>query len=279
MPESIALDDRLRSERLAPAIGSRVLNPKAELLDGSLAGQLRDLLVQRGALVFPAVGFSAEEQVAFTRALGTYVPDTRDGAAIRLRMDEQGGAAVEYLKGSFFWHFDGYMNQVPIFASLLVAEAVSKTGGETEFCSTYAAWEALPEPRKRQIENLRVVHSLAAAQLAVEPEPSHETFRKWLKVPSRELPLVWTHRSGRKSLVIGNSAAGIVGMDPLESRELLVFLRDWATRPEFTVRHTWAVGDAVMWDNTGTLHRATPYPADSGRTMRRTKLAGEEALG
>jgi alpha-ketoglutarate-dependent taurine dioxygenase len=269
----------LRTMVCAPAIGSRVLNAKAELLDGSLAAALRELLESRGVLVFPEVGFTADEQVQFTKMLGTYVADTRDGAAIRLRLDEEGGASVEYLKGSFYWHFDGYMNQAPILASILVAEAISATGGETEFCSTYAAWKALPDERKRQIEDLRVVYSLAAAQLAVEPEPSHETFRKWLKVPSRELPLVWTHRSGRKSLVIGNSAAGIVGMDPLESRELLVFLRDWATRPEFVYRHTWSVGDAVMWDNTGTLHRATPYPADSGRTMRRTKLAGEEPLG
>ena len=35
-------------------------------------------------------------------------------------------------------------------------------------------------------------------------------------------------------------------------------------------------GDVVMWDNTGTLHRARPYPLDSGRLMHRTKLAGEE---
>jgi alpha-ketoglutarate-dependent taurine dioxygenase len=268
----------LQIETIARHIGSRILNSKAELLDGSLARALRSLLEERGVLVFPEIGFTAEEQVAFTETIGTYVADTSDGAAIRLRMDEEGGASVEYLKGSFYWHFDGYMNPVPILASLLVAEAVSATGGETEFCNTYAAWEALPDDRKRQIEGLRVVHALASAQLAVEPEPSHETFRKWLKVPSRELPLVWTHRSGRKSLVIGNSAAGILGMDPLESQELLVFLRDWATRPEFTYRHAWTVGDAVIWDNTGTLHRATPYPADSGRTMRRTKLAGEEPL-
>ena len=269
---------RLEAAPIVPAIGSRVTNAKAAVLGGALAPALRALLEERGVLVFPKVHFTAEEQVEFTRTLGTYVADTRDGTAIRLRMDEEGGGTVEYLQGSFFWHFDGYMNQVPVFASLLAAEAVSATGGETEFCSTYAAWEALPDERKRQIEGLRVVHSLAAAQLAVEPEPSHETFRKWLKVPSRDLPLVWTHASGRKSLVIGNSAAGIVGMDPLESRELLIFLRDWATRPEFTCRHKWTVGDAVIWDNTGTLHRATPYPADAGRTMRRTKLAGEEAL-
>jgi alpha-ketoglutarate-dependent taurine dioxygenase len=36
------------------------------------------------------------------------------------------------------------------------------------------------------------------------------------------------------------------------------------------------VGDAVLWDNTGTLHRVTRYDPLCGRSMRRTKLAGEE---
>jgi alpha-ketoglutarate-dependent taurine dioxygenase len=92
------------------------------------------------------------------------------------------------------------------------------------------------------------------------------------------LPLVWTHRSGRKSLVIGNTAVNIVGVDPLQGLELLVWLRDWATQPRFRYSHRWRAGDAVLWDNTGTLHRATPYAAGSGREMRRTKLAGEEPL-
>ena len=58
--------------------------------------------------------------------------------------------------------------------------------------------------------------------------------------------------------------------------ELLIRLRDWATQPRFTYRHQWQPGDAVMWDNTGTLHRATPYDPASGRLLTRTKLAGEE---
>ncbi len=35
---------------------------------------------------------------------------------------------------------------------------------------------------------------------------------------------------------------------------------------------------AVIWDNTGTMHRATPYDPTSGRMMHRTKLQGEESF-
>ena len=32
----------------------------------------------------------------------------------------------------------------------------------------------------------------------------------------------------------------------------------------------------MIWDNTGTMHRAMPYNPDSGRLLNRTKLEGEE---
>jgi alpha-ketoglutarate-dependent taurine dioxygenase len=67
-------------------------------------------------------------------------------------------------------------------------------------------------------------------------------------------------------------------MDPMDGLELAHWLRDWATQESFHYSHEWTVGDAVMWDNTGTLHRAMPYPLDSGRMMHRTKLEGEEPL-
>ena len=101
-------------------------------------------------------------------------------------------------------------------------------------------------------------------------------FQSWLGIRHSTLPLVWKHRSGRKSLVIGNTTVGVVGMDPLEGLELMIWLRDWATQERFAYRHCWSVGDAVLWDNTGTLHRVTRYDPLCGRSMRRTKLAGEE---
>lgn len=260
---------------LKPHIGAEVKLSKAELLSGRHAAKLRELLELRGVLVFPRVDFSAEEQVTFTRMLGTYIADTPDQSALPITMDPSNRSA-ELLKGSFFWHFDGYMNDVPILASIMSCRVPAPSGGETEFCNTYAAWETLPDEQKQRLEGMRAVHALASAQLAVEPEPSYATFSQWLKVPRNTLPLVWAHRSGRKSLIIGNSAVNILDMDPLEGLDLLVWLRDWATQERFTYSHQWSAGDAVIWDNTGTLHRARPYDPASGRLMLRTKLAGEE---
>ena len=266
----------LASRAIKPLIGAEVLADKALLLGGAHAGEIRELLEARGVLVFPQVHFDDAEHIAFTRTLGAYEPDKPDGAVTPISVDPDGGASAQYTRASFFWHFDGYFNQVPVLASIMRPVVLSGTGGETEFCNTYAAFEELPEARKAQLEGLKAVHALAGAQMAIEPEPDYATFRQWQEVASNRLPLVWQHRSGRKSLVIGNTAVGIVGMDPLESLELLVYLRDWATQERFTYHHSWSEGDVVMWDNTGTLHRATPYPLDSGRLMARTKLAGEE---
>jgi alpha-ketoglutarate-dependent taurine dioxygenase len=43
-------------------------------------------------------------------------------------------------------------------------------------------------------------------------------------------------------------------------------------------RHVWSEGDAVLWDNRGLMHRATPYDPSSQREMHRTTLAGDEEV-
>jgi alpha-ketoglutarate-dependent taurine dioxygenase len=78
--------------------------------------------------------------------------------------------------------------------------------------------------------------------------------------------------------VVGSTAAYVEGLDPVESADLLVRLRDWATQPQFVYHHEWHVGDMVMWDNTATLHRARAYELNSGRLMHRTMLMGEEPI-
>ena len=266
----------LESRTIAPLIGSQVLASKQELLSGRHAAALRELLEQRGVLVFPRLDLSEAEHIAITRTLGTYASDTADESSTAISLDPDAGSNADYTRASFFWHFDGYMNDVPVLASIMCARRLAPEGGRTEFANTYAAWDALPNDRKDQIAGLRAVHALAGAQRSVEPEPSYARFVQWQQVRSNVLPLVWKHRSGRRSLVVGNTAVGVVGMDPLESLQLLVWLRDWATQERFSYSHAWSLGDCVMWDNTGTLHRATPYDPASGRLLTRTKLAGEE---
>jgi alpha-ketoglutarate-dependent taurine dioxygenase len=265
-------------EEIKPEIGARIYANKNTLLGGEYADQIRDLLEQRGVLLFPQIHFSDEEQIAFTRTLGTFAPEKRGSEIYKITLDKTQTSTADYLKGAFYWHFDGFVNQVPIRASILSAKVLSPTGGNTEFANTYAAYDALPEERKQQIENLRAVHALPITQMYHTPEPTYEQFLEWKAQGRSELPLVWNHKSGRKSLIIGNSAVNILDMDPLEGLELLVYLRDWATQERFHYNHEWTVGDTIMWDNTGTLHRAMPYPLDSGRILHRTKLQGEEAI-
>jgi len=267
----------LTTRDLTPRIGTEILADKQALLSGDHAGGIRDLLEQRGVLVFPKIGFSDAEQVAFTETLGTLAPE-RDGEAVYdVTLDTSVNKQADYLKGSFYWHLDGTMNQVPILASLLSSKVLpADGGGDTEFCNTYAAYDDLSDDDKQRLASYQAMHSAWNSLLYYDPEPEAATLQQMMAIGQRELPVVWTHRSGRKSLILGCTASHIVGMDHSQSTETLVRLRDWATRPQFVYRHQWSVGDLVMWDNTGTMHRARPYDPSSGRMLHRTKLAGEE---
>jgi alpha-ketoglutarate-dependent taurine dioxygenase len=79
-------------------------------------------------------------------------------------------------------------------------------------------------------------------------------------------------------LVLGASADHVVGIDPDESRALLAELLARATVPQRLYRHQWSVGDTVIWDNRGVLHRATPYEPSSPREMLRTTVLGDEPI-
>jgi alpha-ketoglutarate-dependent taurine dioxygenase len=268
---------RLAHEAIKPIIGSRVLNSKKELLSGDLASGIRELLDQRGVLVFPEINFSDEEQVAFTKTLGTFQPERQGGDVFKITLDtKENPHSAEYLKGSLYWHLDGTMNDVPILASLLASKKLASWGGNTGFCNTYAAYEALPEEQKTELDGLRVMHSVWASVFYYEPEPSIAKLKGMQAIGERELPLVWKHRSGRKSLILGCTAHRVLGVSAPKSAEILVGLREWATGERFSYSHEWKVGDLVMWDNTGTLHRAEQYDLTSGRMLHRTKLAGEE---
>jgi alpha-ketoglutarate-dependent taurine dioxygenase len=268
---------------VAPNIGSVIHTDKATLLSGARVAQIRETLEHRGVLVFPQINMTDEEQIAFTHTLGTFAHEEGEGSGGRdavypITMDESINPIASYLKGAFFWHIDGTMSPKPILASIMSGRRVAASGGETEFCNTYAAWEQLPENEKQRLEGLKVDHCVWRSQLYWHPEPSYQLLNQWMARGKNTLPLVWKHRSGRKSLVLGATALQVAGLDISESEALLVRLRDWATRPQFVYRHAWNVGDMVIWDNTGTMHRALAYDHKSGRLMHRTKLEGEESF-
>ena len=254
------------------------------LQDESIVAAVMDALEENGVLVFRDLDLDPETQVAFCQRMGEL--DYSDGhhpvaGIYRVTRDATKNSSAEYLKGTFHWHIDGCTplhGEPPQKASVLSAKAVAESGGETQFASTYAAYEALTDDEKEHFASLRVLHSLEASQRLVYPDPTPEQIQGWRARPTSVHPLVWTHESGRKSLLISAHADHVVDMDPEESRALLDELMDRATKDEFVYSHHWSVGDTVIWDNTGVMHRATPYPAGSPREMLRTNIFGTEPI-
>jgi alpha-ketoglutarate-dependent taurine dioxygenase len=272
----------LATEKLGATVGAEVLGLDAERLlrDDALPAACMEALQENGVLVFRALHIDDDTQVAFSKRLDD-VGKAEPAPAPRIfnvTLDPAKSATAEYLRGTVHWHIDGAQDDVPTKATTLSAHVVAATGGETEFASTYAAYEDLSETEKERYEDLRVLHSLEASQRLVHPDPTPEQLAGWRSKPDKEHPLVWRHRSGRRSLVIGASAAHVVGMELAEGRALLDALVDRATAPGRVYRHEWTVGDLVIWDNTGVMHRVSPYDPASAREMHRTTMSGDEPI-
>jgi len=269
---------QLEYENIKPKIGSRILNSKEELLSGALSDEINDLLEERGMLLFPQVNFTEEEQIAFTNKQGTLANEVFGATIYNITADAKVNPRAEFLKGASFWHIDGTTNKRPIRGTILTSKVLSSWGGETEFSNCYAAYDDLPEDEKKQLAGLKAMHGTWPSLFYYDPEPSQEKLEGLVAMGQRDLPLVWEHKSGRKSLVIGNTAHHVIGMDPTESVLLLNRLREWATREPYTYTHDWKVGDTVMYDNTGAMHRARPFDPTSGRLLHRTIMVGGETL-
>jgi alpha-ketoglutarate-dependent taurine dioxygenase len=264
------------------SVGAEVLGMEVDqlLADDELPAAAMVALEENGVLVFRALHLDDEAQVVFSQKLddvGKAEPAPTP-SIYKVTLDPTKTATAEYLKGTVYWHIDGAQDAVPTKATMLSAHVLSARGGETEFASTYAAYDDLSEDEKQRFAGLRVLHSLEASQRLVNPDPSPDELAKWRQRPDREHPLVWRHQSGRHSLVIGATADHVVGMDRDEGRALLTDLEARATAEERLYRHHWTLGDLIIWDNTGVMHRVQPYDPSSAREMHRTTMSGDEPI-
>jgi alpha-ketoglutarate-dependent taurine dioxygenase len=273
----------MTTERLGETVGAQIVGLDRDriLEDESLAAPILEALDANGVLVFRDLFVDDDAQVAFSQRLGrceTFRLDPVHPEIFRITLDPAKNPSAQYLRGTFFWHIDGLTEDIPIMATILSAKAVAESGGETEFASTYQAYDDLTEDEKQRFESVRVVHTIEASQRLFNHDPTPQEVETWRKRPSKEHPLVWRHDSGRRSLVLGATADHVVGMDPDEGRAFLDGLLDRATAPNRVYRHAWQLGDMVIWDNRGVLHRAAPYDPSSPRDMHRTTLFGEEPV-
>ncbi|OBK76248.1 TauD/TfdA family dioxygenase [Mycobacterium sp. 1274761.0] len=276
----------LTINKLTASVGAEVTGlDSSSLGDETLGAAVLNALEDNGVLVFPGLRLEPEAQVEFCRRLGD-IDHSSDGhhpvaGIYPVTLDKSKNSSAAYLRATFDWHIDGCTptnDEYPQKATVLSAVQVAERGGETEFASSYGAYDSLSGEEKERLAPLRVVHSLEASQRRVNPDPSDEELARWRARPTHEHPLVWTHRNARKSLVLGASADYVVGMDVDDGRALLASLLERATTDDKVYSHSWSVGDTVIWDNRGVLHRAAPYDPDSPREMLRTTVLGDEPI-
>lgn len=262
---------------LSPRVGSEILADRSALIEGGYSRKIEKLLVERSALVFRELFLTDEEQRRFATTIGEVVPLGEDGVS-KISLDPMVSDTADYTRGAFFWHIDGANDRVPAKATMLTAKVLADGGGDTLICNTYAAYGDLPEGEKKALQGLKVRHALEASQRLVHPQPTAAQLTRWRTRPSQTHPLVWHHQHGGASLLLGATCLYVHDVSPEDSSMLLCRLHDWATQEPYVYRHKWKVGDFLLWDNTGTMHRADTYALDSKRLMHRTTLQGEEAV-
>lgn len=260
-------------------------------LAGPLAADDRDAIedaINRYAVVvFRDQALTDDQQVAFARNFGPIQSSAQKArhTGVKHRIPGNDIADISNLDGDSkiletnskrrldwlanrLWHTDASFRAVPGALSMLYAHVVPDDGGDTQFADLRAAYDALPDATRTQVEGLVAEHSIfySRGQLSVTSYTPEE-LASLPPVPQR---VVRRHPgSHRKTLYIAAHASHIIGMPIADGRLLLLDLMEHATQPRFTHAHRWRVGDLVIWDNRCTMHRARPFDTTMVRDLRR----------
>ena len=277
----------LRFEDIKPKVGSRVSwNSRDDLFTPEAATAIRSKLAERTVLVLPKIDLTDEEQLQLTdlmggklKLTGQFNKQDTDENVYQVTLDKTINPQPEYVLGTYFYHMDGMpVDFPPPFATLLSARKTAPKGGQTDLASTAAGYAGLTDEERREIDGLKVIHSVEASMVPLRGSIPDDQYQKVIGIQREvERPLVFTHADGHKSMLLGTTADRVIGMPIPEGRALLMRLLEWCAQPAYSLRHDWQEGDLVIWENTSGLHRAIPYDAESGRMMHRTSIAGTEA--
>lgn len=249
-------------------------------LDDATRDAVHGAFLQYQVIVFRDQKLTKQQQVDFTAQFGTLERHTLRNLGtndiplvhVVTNMDDD-GKLLGRVK-SEKWHTDKSFRPEPSMATILHAITLPPVGGDTVFANMYAAYDALPEPQKAELADVKVVHSWELSRENIGRVMSEQEKRD---APDNVHPLVRTHpETGRKALFMGTHASHLEGLPMAEGRARIEKLEDHATHDRFVFRHNWREGDVLMWDNRCLLHHAdgnfdtTKYP----RVLHRTCLRG-----
>lgn len=233
-----------------------------------------------------------DQQIAFSRRFGTLEIHIQHHFHLQGHPEilivsnvVEDGKPLGLADAGKYWHSDLSYLAEPSLGSLLHSKEWPARGGDTIFVNMVAAYDALPEEIKAQIDGLSAEHSYAARnrkqqQITGALRPGL-TAEQEARVPPVIHPIVRVHPdSGKRALFVSEGfTTKILGLPEEESAELLALLFAHSTEERFQYRHLWQPHDMVFWDNRQTLHLATGCPAGLRRTLYRTTIRGDVPRG
>src|SRR6476619_754884 len=254
-------------DRVAGACGAVVsgVDLATGLADLEVA-EVRRALLDHQVIFFRDQRLDPEQLVAFSHRFGPPspvpfvqpIPEHPEVIAVVREASETHG----YTFGGL-WHSDFSFLPDPPSASILHALEVPPYGGDTIFASQTLAYSTLSAGMQSMLAGLTGVHSAVNAY-SPTMQAVHDTFRG-MSVQTDESatrtqlhPVVRIHGETALPALFANAqyTIGLHGFAPHEAKPLLDFLFTHATRPEFTCRWQWRVGDLAMWDNRAVQHMA-----------------------
>jgi taurine dioxygenase len=280
MPQQGAMTVR----RIAGAIGAEVTGIDLAQLDEAAVAALRRAFLDHGVIFVLDQGHLTPAQfLAFARRMGTPIeyPFVKGLAEFPEIIEVK---KLEHERTNFggIWHTDTAYLDVPPMGSMLLAREIPSFGGDTEFASLTAAYDALSDGMKRLLHGLYAVNSSAKADVSKTREDriASDGRPEARKQYEAEHPVVRTHpETGRKALYVNVAhTARFRGMTEEESAPLLDYLFRHSVRAEFTCRFRWSVGALAFWDNRCALHNPVNDYHGYRRVMHRITLAGDRPM-
>lgn len=282
--------EKIHIRRLDAAFGAEIrgLDLATVRSDPTTVAALESAFLEHHVVSVRDQRLGVDDVVAVSRCFGPlephvlgqyHHPETPLVLVLSNRVDENGRPLGLRDAGSF-WHSDVSFKAAPAKATLLYALEVPDQGGDTLFCDMMAAYEALSESLKRELDDAMAVHDYAnrdrvAHRTGTQPRLDNEHLQS---VPPVLHPVIRRHPvTGRKAVYVNPTyTVRIQGVEPSRSDALLGEIYDHCLASRFQMRYRWRPGDVVIWDNAAVMHAATTQNLDpaSHRTLWRTIIVG-----
>jgi taurine dioxygenase len=275
---------RIEIRPTSGALGAEVSGVDlADELDAAVVSDIRQAFNAHGVIFFRDQPLTPEQHIAFAERMGRIninrffkaAPGYPQIAEVRKEP-----AQTTNIGGG--WHTDHSYDQIPALGSILLARELPPRGGDTMFACMGQAYDALSDGLKRTLRGLRAVHSSrhVFGVKAQQANPDRQDRLLNLKLATQDAvhPVVIRHPdTGRPTLYVNAGfTTHFEGWTEKESKPLLDFLYQHASRPEFQTRFKWEEGSIAFWDNRATWHYALNDYQGERRLMHRITIEGVE---